>query len=62
MSLIIFFSTLKMDELNTEERIDALLSLKNIAAGVPGLLRNRNILNLQVNPVFDWRPVASILI
>ena len=53
MSLIIFFSTLKMDELNTEERIDALLSLKNIAAGVPGLLRNRNILNLQVNPVFD---------
>merc|ERR1719481_1751976 len=40
------YNTLKMDELNTEERIDALLSLKNIAAGVPDCKLTKEIISL----------------
>lgn len=44
--LIIFSSTLKMDELNVEERVDALLSLKQVAASVPDCKLTKEIIQL----------------
>ena len=40
------FSTLKMDELNVEERVDALLSLKQVAASVPDCKLTKEIIQL----------------
>ena len=41
-----FSSTLKMDELNVEERVDALLSLKQVAASVPDCKLTKEIIQL----------------
>jgi len=40
------YNTLKMDDLTIEERIDALLSLKHIAAGVPDCKLTKEIISL----------------
>lgn len=41
-----FFSTLEMESLTIEERVDALLSLKHCAAGVPDCKLTKEIINL----------------
>lgn len=40
------YNTLKMDELNVEERVDALLSLKQVAASVPDCKLTKEIIQL----------------
>ena len=44
--MIIIFSTLKMDSLAANERIDALLSLKKAAASVPECKLTKEIIQL----------------